>query len=146
MTSDLASPMLATREKSSSESINFFPDFVSALNAEGDERALSGGEILFRAGVVRARLEAGIVDPIDAGMLFEVAGDGESILRMALEAEVERLNTLQEEECAVRRKRGAGVAQSLDARLEDEGERAECLGVGEAVVRRIGRGELLEAA
>ena len=96
--------------------------------------------------MVAARLEAGIVDPIHAGMPLEVLRDGERVLGVALQAKMERLNALQQKERVERRERRAGVAQALDARLEDERERPEGLGVGKAVVRRIGLGEVFETA
>ena len=65
---------------------------------------------------------------------------------MALKTQVKRLNPLQQQERTVRRKRGAGIAQSLNARFENEGERSKCFSVGKAMVRGIGLGELLEAA
>src|SRR5580698_9661398 len=79
-------------------------------------------------------------------MLFEVMGDGEGVLRVALEAQVKGLNSLQQEKCVEGRERGAGVAQALDARFEDEGERTEGIDVGEAMVGGVGFGEVLEAA
>ena len=63
-------------------------------------------------------------------------GDGERVLRVALHAQVQRLSSLQQQECIERRERRAGIAQALHARFEDEGERAEGLGVREAVIRR----------
>ena len=54
------------------------------------------GKYFLRARIVGARLEAGIVDPLDAGVLLEMAGDGEGILRVAFEAQVEGFDALQE--------------------------------------------------
>ena len=73
-------------------------------------------------------------------------GHGERVLRVALHAQVQGFDALQQQEGVERRERGAGVAQALHAGLEDEGQRPEGLGVGEAVVGGIGLGELLEAA
>ena len=85
------------------------------------------GRYFLGALVVLARLQAGIVDPLNAGMLLQVARHGQRILRVPLHAQVQRLDALQQQECVERRKRRAGVAQPLHARLEDEGERAERL-------------------
>ena len=65
---------------------------------------------------------------------------------MALHAQMQRLGALQQQEGIERRQAGAGIAQALHPRLEDERERPERLGVGDAVIRRIGLGEILEAA
>ena len=85
------------------------------------------GRYFFARCVVGARLEAGVVDPLDAGMLLEMTRDGQRVLRVAFQAQMERLDSLQQQEGAVRRERGAGVAQSLDARFEDEGQRTKGL-------------------
>src|ERR1700757_4157839 len=79
-------------------------------------------------------------------MLFEVACDGEGILRMALQAQMQRLDSLKEQECVERRQGSAGIAQSLDPRLENKRERPEGLDIGKAVIGRIGPGELLETS
>ena len=120
--------------------------FEAALDAEGDQRALAVGHVLLGAVVVLAGLEAGVVDPLDAGVRFEMLGHGEGVLGVALHAQVQRLEALQKQEGVERREGGAGIAQALDAGLEDEGERAEGFGVGEAVVGGVGLDELGEAA
>jgi hypothetical protein len=119
--------------------------FVAALDAEGDSALGRRGDT-FGAGVVLAGLEAGVVDPLDAGMGLEMRGDGEGVLRVALHAQVEGFDSLQEQEGVEGREGRAGVAQALDAGFEDEGERAEGCRVGEAVVGGIGLGEVGEAA
>src|ERR1700761_6038839 len=96
--------------------------------------------------MVRAGSEAGIIDPTDAGMLLEMTRNGKRILRVALEPQMQRLNPLQQQEGAVRRQRGAGIAQPLDACFQNEGQRTERPGVRKTVIRRIRRREFLEAA
>ena len=72
-------------------------------------------------------------------------GHGQGILGVALQAQVQRLDPLQQQEGAEGRQGRAGVAQPLHARLEDEGQGAEGLGVGKAVVGGVRFGEVLEA-
>lgn len=55
--------------------------FIAALDAKGYEGAVAVWKILLRAGVVGAGFEAGVVDPFNAGMLLEMAGDGEGVFR-----------------------------------------------------------------
>ena len=43
------------------------------------------------------------------------------------------------------REGSAGIAQPLDARFQNEGQRTKCFRVRKAVIRRIRRRELLEA-
>ena len=64
---------------------------------------------------------------------------------MALDSERQRFHALQEQEGVEGRECRAQVAQELDPKLDDEGGRAERLGVDQAVVRRVGRGELGKA-
>jgi len=73
-------------------------------------------------------------------------GHGQRIRGVALHAQVQRFDALEEQERIEGRKRRAGVTQSLHARLEDEGQRPEGLGVTQAVVGGIGLGKFLEAA
>src|SRR3569623_1861245 len=96
----------------------FLPCIVATLDSKRKERRLASGKILLCAGIVPARLKAGVVDPLHAGMLLKMLRHCEGILGMAFHAEMESFETLQEEEGAVRGERSAGVAQALDARLE----------------------------
>src|ERR1039458_6537593 len=106
----------------------------ATLDSERNQRSPSCGHIFLRAGVIGARLKSGIVDPLDARVLLEVLCHGKRVLRVPLEAEVQRLDTLQQQEGVEGRERRAGVAQPLDARLEDECQGTERLSEGESVV------------
>ena len=79
-------------------------------------------------------------------MALEVMRYGKGVVGVAFETEVEGFNSLEEQEGIEGREGCAGVAETLHAGFEDEGERAEGCGVGEAVVGGIGLGEVLEAA
>ncbi len=96
------------------------------------------GMYLLRQLVRRVRRQAGIVDPLDFGVLAEVFGDAERVLAVAVQAQAERLDTLQEQERVERRQRRTEVAQQLHARLEDKRRRAK-VGEAQAMVARIGR-------
>src|SRR5271167_4874978 len=65
---------------------------------------------------------------------------------MPLQSEMQGLRTLQQQEGIKRRQASSGIAQPLHSRLDDEGEIAECLGVGDAVVGRIGLDKAAEAS
>ena len=73
-------------------------------------------------------------------------GDGKRILRVPLQAQMQRLDSLQQQERVERRECRAGVAQTLHASFQDERQRTERFPVGNAVVRRIGLDEVREAA
>ena len=118
---------------------------VAATNAKGDDGTGTIREIFFCERVVLAAGQARIVDPFDAGMFFQHFGDGEGVFRMALHAQVEGFNPLQNEKRVERRKAGTGVAQALYAGLQDECEIGERSGIGKAVVGRIGLDKVAEA-
>src|SRR6266540_5533866 len=96
-----------------------------ALDPEGEDRAEAVLEVLARPLVVRVRLEAGVGDPRDLGVVLEPLRERERVLAVPLDAEGERLDPLQEEERVERRERGADVAEPLDARADDELDVAE---------------------
>ena len=79
-------------------------------------------------------------------MRLQELGHRQRVFRVPLHAQVQGLRALQQQEGVEGRQRGAGIAQALHARLDDEGQRPECLGVGDAVVGRIGIDEIGEAA
>ena len=60
----------------------------AAFNSEGDERALAAGQILLRPLVIGTGLEAGIVDPLHAGMLRQMLGDRQGVLRVTFQTQV----------------------------------------------------------
>ncbi|CAM4172240.1 hypothetical protein ACAN107058_23330 [Paracidovorax anthurii] len=71
--------------------------------------------------------------------------DGQRVLADAVHAQGQGLDALQDQEGAVRRERGARVAQRHHARAADEGRLAQRLGVDHAVVARVGLVELRKA-
>ncbi len=75
-----------------------------------------------------------------------MAGDGESILRVALHAQMERLYPCRIRKALKGESARASIAQSLHSSFEYERQWAECLGVRKSVIGGIGIGELLEAA
>src|SRR6266511_2322958 len=123
-----------------------------ALDPEGEDRAEAVLEVLARPLVVRVRLEAGVGDPRDLGVVLEPLRERERVLAVALDAEGERLDPLQEEERVERREGRPDVAQPLDARADDELDvaerplRPEHVVVDEAVVAGRGLREARELA
>jgi hypothetical protein len=95
--------------------------------------------------VPRRRGEAGVVDPADLGSLLEPLGDGLGVLDVALHAQAEGLDALQEVEGVVGGDGGAEVAQHHGARPGDVRRRPEGLVVVEAVVAGVGPGDQGEA-
>lgn len=69
--------------------------------------------------MVRAVGQAGVVDPLDIGMVGQELRHFPRVLAVPLHAQVERLEALEEEESVEGRKGRPCVAQQLDARLQN---------------------------
>src|ERR1019366_10579921 len=90
--------------------------------------------------------EAWVAHPRDGRVRLEEARDGERVLAVALDAQVQRLQALQEEKRVEGRQRRTEVAQEDDAQAHGERRGAERLREREAVVRGLRiREEGLEA-
>ena len=103
------------------------------------------GRYFFARLVPLARLEARERDPLDLVARLEPLGDGLRVLRVALHAQAQRLEPLEEQERVERRDRGADVALVLQPGLEDVLRGPQRLGQlreHEAVVARVGLGEV----
>ena len=112
MISDFESPMLARCEKSLTELMSFLPasnalPLEPPLMPKVTSAPLPPGRYFCGAREVLARLEAGIVDPLDAGVRLEMRGHGQRVLRVALHAQMQRLHALQQKEGIERRERRA---------------------------------------
>ena len=55
-------------------------------------------------------------------MLLKKFGDRERVLRMALHAQMQSFNSLQNQKRVERREAGAGIAQALHASFQNEGK------------------------
>ena len=120
--------------------------FVAALDAKRDQGSAAIRKILFCARVVLAGGQARIVDPRDSGMRLQILRQRQGVLRMSLHAQMQGLGSLQEQKRVERREAGSGVAQALHPRLDDERQRPESFGIGNAVVRGIGIDEIRKAS
>jgi len=106
----------------------------AAPDAERDDPAEAALEVLRGLLVARVRGEAGVAHPGHAVALLEPLGDRERVLAVALDPERQRLESLEEQERIERAERGADVAETLDAELQDEREVAEGRAVADPVV------------
>ncbi len=77
-------------------------------------------------------------------MLLQELGDSLGVAHVALHAQAERLDALQEQPGVERRLAGADIAQDLDAGFGDESGFTQ-VSILDAVVAGIGRGEIFEA-
>ena len=155
--SDFASPMLARWLNSSSALDERPAGLAAALDAEGDQRAAAAREHAPGDLVVRVGLEARVVDPLrPPSCSSRQLGDRQARSAVALHAQRQRLDALQEQEGVERRERRARVAQQDGAHAADVGRRARARrtrrrrgSCGSGCVRpgkRVGVGDPVEAA
>ena len=108
--------------------MNLLPAVLAALDAEHDHRAAFAAKVLLverEHGVV---LQAREADPFDLGMRLEVLRHRQRVFAMALDAQRQRLDALEEHPGIVRRDAGAEIAQRHRPHAEDERQRLERLG------------------
>ncbi len=99
----------------------------AALDAESEQRRRAAAEVFLRQRVIRAVREAGVVDPGDARVGAQEIGDAAAVFDMALHAQRDGLDALQQQERAHRREHRAGGALIDAARARDIGLGAETL-------------------
>src|SRR3954469_10235577 len=71
---------------------------VPALDTEREQRSRTFRQILLRELVIRTGRQPGIVHPLDRGMLAQMLGNSQRVFGMLLQAQVQRLNSLEKEE------------------------------------------------
>ena len=129
--------------------MNFWPASTPPLMPKPRIAPAPLGRYFLARCVVGMAVQAGIGDPADAwGGSPGTRPPPGRCCDVALHAQAERLDALQGLPAVERRLAGADVAQDLHARLDDEGRQpgAEQVGVDQAVVGGVGRGEVGEAA
>src|SRR5206468_11614790 len=90
----------------------------SAFDAEGQDRATSFGQILFRQRAIGARFETGVVDPGDVLVALEELCNCQSVLGVSLHAQRQRLQALEEQERIERADGRPEVAQTVYSALD----------------------------
>ena len=96
--------------------------FAAALDAEHDHGAAFALEVLLVALELRIVFEAGKAHPLDVGVRFQVPGDSEGVLAVAIHAQRQGFNALKELPGIVRGDAGSEVAQGNGAHTQDVGE------------------------
>ena len=126
--------------------MNFLPAGAAALDAEGDDRAGAARQQPLRELMVRMILQRGMQHPVDRLVGGQGLEHRERVAHVALHADAERLDALQQLERVGRRQARAEIAQAFGARAHDEGGLAELLVEDDAVIAGIGLGQLREFA
>ena len=70
------------------------------------------GRYFFARAAVGAGIEAGIIDPLHAGMLLQMPGHGQRILGVALHAQMQRFNALQNQKSELKGESAAPVSRN----------------------------------
>src|ERR671911_534174 len=95
----------------------------AAVYSEAEDRAVEPVSVILAGDLVRRVVrKTGVVDPVDPLVVLQELRDGQSVLRVALHTQGQRLEPLQEEEAVERAQRRAIVPEHLDAGLQDKGE------------------------
>ena len=118
----------------------------AALDLEREDGDTTVREVLLVELVVRMIRQGRMVDLIDMRVLGEVVDDLEGVLDMALDAQRQRLRSLQQQERVKRRERCALIAQDQRADVRSKGRCADILGKADAMVARVRVDELRELA
>src|SRR5439155_8316172 len=105
----------------------FLAGSPAALDSEADDRARAARQQSFCQLIVGVSLERGVQYPVDGFVGAEVFEQSVSVCHMAIHANAERLDALQQLKSVGRRKTGAEVAQAFGARPHDERGLAELL-------------------
>ena len=111
------------------EQLQIFDEFhgcnLPPPDTEAHQRTLSFGKVLVYQAVGRRRFQAGVADPGDAVVPFQVAGHGHSVFRVALHSQVQGFQPLQEHPGVEGAHGGAHVPQAQHPRPQDKGQAAE---------------------
>ena len=93
---------------------------AAVLDAKSQDRSRTLGQVFLRRQVIGMALQPGVGNTFDPGMLLQEFGDSLGVAHMALHAQAERLDALQEQPGVERRLAGADIAQHLDPGFGDE--------------------------
>ena len=117
----------------------------AAGDAERHQRAGAAAEIFLRQRIVGIVGKARVIDPGDARIGAQKLGGAARILDMALDAQRDQLDALQQEERRQRRDHRAGGALIDAAAARHVSAIAEVICIDHAVIGRVRRTELREA-
>ena len=118
----------------------------AALDFKREDRDAAIREIFFVKLVIRMVGDGRMIDLLNMRILREVVDDFERVLDMALDAQRQRLDALQQQERIERRNRRARVAQQQRTQIDDKRRRANVFREAQAVVADVLRDEPRELA
>ena len=109
----------------------------AALDFERENRDAAVREIFLVERMIRMALDGRMVDLFDMRVLREVVDDFQRVLDVALDAQRQRLDALQQQERIERRNRRARVTQQKRAQVDDKGRRADVFREAQAVIADV---------
>ena len=115
-----------------------------SLQTEGNDTAGAIGQVFLCQGVILVGRQSAVVHPAHTWVLFQPLGHLLGIGAMLLHAQGQRLEAQVEDVGVEGRRDAAQVAHQLADELGGVGHLAEGLGIGEAVVAFVGRGQAVE--
>eukprot|EP01132_Coremiostelium_polycephalum_P021847 gene21848-biopygen12291 len=115
---------------------------ITTLQAEGQNRRRFALHVFLRQVMVGVIRQAGVADPLHQCVVLQEVGNLQGVFGVALHAQGQGFQALQQQECIHRRQGRAGVAQRHGTGAGNERRRAEFFGVDHTV---IGRLRLVEA-
>src|SRR5712691_882988 len=116
-----------------------------ALDAKANNRTIAMREVFLRQIMLWMARQARIAHPSNCWMPFEELRNPQCVLAMSLHAQWQRLQPLQEEPGIERGDGRSQVAQQLHPRLDNIGQRPQCLDIAYSMIRWIRLGQLREA-
>ncbi len=134
------SPIFARSEKSFRAVDKLPARLLPSLDADADKRPETPVEVLLGQCMVRVVRQAGVVDPGDLRVAVEELCNGERVLRVTGDPQVERLKADQKQPRVKRADDGAGIPHERDPDLKDERNVPEAREVPERVPVLRGRG------
>ncbi len=110
----------------------------TALDLESEDGSTAVGEVLLVQRMIRVIRQAGMVDLFHLRVVGKVFHDLFGVLGMALHAQAQSLNTLQQQECVERADGSAGITQQDGTHIGYESSRAGSVHKADAVVAGVG--------
>ena len=114
---------------------------LASLHLEGEDRSAALRIVFLVEGMVGMVGQRGMVDPLHLGMVSQKLDHAQGVAHVALHAQRERLESLQQDPGVEGRDGSARVAQDDGTYARDEGRRSGHVGEDGAGVRRVGLGQ-----
>ena len=103
----------------------FHAGIIPTLEADGEHSACTFGRVALGKRVIAIRLQTGVADPINVRARVQIFSHHQRVVRMALHAQGQGFDALQNHEGVERRQGWPKVTQTQDTASDSERKRAE---------------------